>query len=132
MDLLRDGLDLKLVDDGVWRYYDDETSFKICKWQNAEYQAALRKALSPHKQGIRVAKMSEKRLIETERKVMAKTILVGWKNLTDGDKEVPYSVEKAYELLSDPRYSEIEMFVREIALTEANYRREELNEAMGK
>ena len=136
MDLLRDGLDVKLVEEGVWKYYlddsDEDTKFKICRWNNVKYQAAMRKALSPHKQGMRASKLSDKKLADIERRVIAQTILVDWKNLASGGKEVPYSEDKAYEILSNPEHALIEEFVRVTALDEDNYRKEELNEAVGK
>ena len=46
-------------------------------------------------------KVDPKLLEELNVEVQASTILLGWRGLSDGGKEVPYSVEKAKEYLRD-------------------------------
>jgi hypothetical protein len=61
--------------------------------------------------------------------VFANTILLGWKNLQIDGEDVPYSVEKAFELLQNDEYVEFRLFVLTKAQSLASFRKEALAEA---
>lgn len=70
--------------------------------------------------------LEQKELDHIGMEVYAATILVGWRGLTEGEKEIPYSVEKARELLGIRDFFNA---IREIAETQENYRRAAVEEA---
>lgn len=76
--------------------------------------------------------LSAEKQAEIALEVFASCILVGWDGLEDDNGPIPYSVEKAKELLANQDFLN---FVREFAETQENYRRdntEEAADALGK
>ena len=61
--------------------------------------------------------------------VYANTILLGWKNMQIDGEEIPYSVEKAYELLQNDELVDLRVFVLTKAQSSANFRKEALAKA---
>lgn len=61
----------------------------------------------------------------------ARYVLTGWEELEIAGEAVPYSAEKAIELLSDPAYHDLLDFVHTFSSRAANYRRWRLEEAVG-
>ncbi len=80
----------------------------------------------------RAGALTEEKEREIMMEVYSKTILVGWSGLTDNGKEVPYSPEKAKELLAVPDFLRV---VQDFAQTQENFRRasiEGATDALGK
>jgi len=78
-----------------------EVKLKVALWGNPKYFSELQRVTSQPDVQRRIAlgemKPEEDRAMLDE--VMAKTILVGWDGLEEAGKPVPYSAEKALELL---------------------------------
>ena len=66
------------------------------------------------------------------RESLAGHVLKDWKNLKMDGKVIPYSVEKAKEILVDPAYQEFYEFVMTEAQNAAMYRKEEISAAVEK
>lgn len=80
----------------------------------------------------RAGALTEVKEREIMMEVYARTILVGWTGLTDDGKDVPYSPEKAKELLAVPDFLRV---VQDFAQTQENFRRQAVDgatEALGK
>lgn len=54
--------------------------------------------------------------------VLAEHILTDWEGVERGGKELPYSVETAFEILSDPKFYEFHQFVIEKSLVMDGFR----------
>lgn len=85
-----------------------------CKWKDAEFLIAPNDTLAFRNETLRTFKMGDIReeglaertafeIVELESAIKAKTVVLDWKNIKEGDEEVKYSVGKAkeYLLLSD-------------------------------
>jgi hypothetical protein len=64
-------------------------------------------------------------------KMLAKAVLLDWKGLIDDDgKEIPYSMDVALELLTNPEYRRFREFVNIAADDEAHFQDEIDEEAI--
>ncbi len=54
--------------------------------------------------------------------ILAEHILTDWEGVERGGKELPYSVETAFEILSDPKFYEFHQFVIEKSLVMDGFR----------
>lgn len=81
---------------GVWVEMDEGVEIRVARLNNEKARDERRKLEKPYRNFQQVPdKVSE----EIMRKVVARTVLVDWRGLTDEDgKAVPYSAEKAEEL----------------------------------
>jgi hypothetical protein len=89
----------------------------VAEWfnfQDAEFLIAPSDTLAFRNETLRTFKMGDIRedgiaertayeIVDLESGIKSKTVLLDWKNIVDGEKEVPYSASKAkeYLLLSD-------------------------------
>jgi hypothetical protein len=88
-----------------------------------EHDVAFSEALAPWADVIRSGKMTDE-LRETISKEVASRILVrDWRGLVDEDgAEIPYSAEKALELLVDPGMQHFWKWVKMLSMSHARYR----------
>jgi len=63
---------------------------------------------------------------DIQNKALAKHILLGWRNLQINKEDIPYSEEKAYEILCNPEYIEFRKLVISLAEEEEVFRKEAL------
>jgi hypothetical protein len=84
---------------GVWIEVDDGVEWLIARLNNERAREMRRKLEKPYRSFQSIPdKVSE----EILRKVIASTVLLDWKGMTDDNgKAIPYSAEKAEELLKD-------------------------------
>lgn len=54
--------------------------------------------------------------------VLAEAVLLDWKGITAGGKEVKYSPKVGMKYLADPRFRDLVQFVQNYAVNRANYR----------
>lgn len=91
--------DEKLENEGKVFPLSKDSSLLVARSGNTKYVAMLRKQMQEAQldlaSGDEADQLAEAILID----VMAKTLLLGWKGLTEGGVEVAYSVEKAKEYL---------------------------------
>jgi len=131
MELLTIATSPSLETDGVWHPVQDGFEIKIARIGNPNYNLAMQ-ALSLTSSGSSFGKdkttISDDELVS----ILASTVVVDWKGLTEQGKEVKYSVKKAKEILLDPRYQDLRRWVIRMASDATNYREEAINEAMGK
>lgn len=111
--------------------FREDCRLKIARATNATFRGEYSLLMKPH---ILVARASggidQKTQDEINRRAMAKGILLGWENLEDKDgKAIPYSEEKAYELLRD--YSDLYQFVNTVANEADFFRNETIKSSVG-
>ena len=131
MDLFSIATDPKKELEGAEVKVDDETTLIIARFNNKEYAKAQEKFMRPYMNSKKKGKMSTKQADEILSRCMAKTILLGWTSLKIDGKEIPYSEENAYNILSDPRFANFRGLVLGHAREEEHYRLERLEEELG-
>ncbi|MBB76531.1 MAG: hypothetical protein CMJ75_18660 [Planctomycetaceae bacterium] len=102
--------DLNKERDGIWfRYHGSDFECRIARIGNPNFEGAKRRALRDEK----VRRAVEGGLTVKESKhalapLVAEYILVDWRGLEDDDgNPLPYSIEKATEMLRDDRYRDV-------------------------
>lgn len=97
---------------GVWFDYIGDIKLKIARTGNPNYRAAMTELNAGDLDVLQIGDTQSKQLDLVQMKIASKALLVGWQNLTGDDNvEIPYSEEKAFELLSDPELGHLYDFV---------------------
>jgi len=117
-------------EEGVWIEYPEEGfALKIARMGNAKYTQEIvsmrrgKQIASPL-----VEEISPSAVEAIQMKAMAKHILLDWRGITDDNgEEIPFSPEKAYEIISDPQYRDFYTLVQTLAADAKNF----LDEAEG-
>lgn len=131
---LKEGLKLDPVKekDGVWfESAFDDVDLLVARMNNPKFKKFFSKITNPYKKQIRRDLLSDEKSEQLYILALANTILLGWRNLVEGEDEVPvqYSVAKAVEYLTElPIFREI---VVELAEDIEAYKEQELEEAEG-
>ena len=116
--------------EGAWIDCEEGLRLKIARHGNVKYDEAIRTLSVPYQRRLMNNTLSQATMEEIECKAMANHILKGWENLQDDDgKEIPYTPEKAFELLTTVR--DFFKMVRALAQNADNYRTEVIKEAVG-
>jgi len=96
--------EFKTPDDAVsGRWFDvgEGLRLKIARAGHQRFEDCVHELMRPYTKKRRQGKVKQSVINEVTQKAMARTILLGWENLLDEDgKEIPYSEQKAYEILS--------------------------------
>jgi hypothetical protein len=81
--------------------------------ENPKFRGALARICQPLAKQIRDGKLEAAKWDEANAKALAEAVLIGWANLTEDDETtpIPYSPQKAFELLSDPGLFALRQFV---------------------
>jgi len=94
-------LDSEKEGNGVWVPFDLDVELLIAGSGSPEFRSACSELLKPHRQKIRTVGIEFEERIEIIKPAIAAHLLKGWKNLTSKGKPVPYSKEKALELINE-------------------------------
>lgn len=120
--------DINAVVDGIWvtRVIDD-LDVKVASTDSRKYTDSLRVALKPYQRNLK--NMENDQFAQIQNKCVAKYILLDWKNLVGDDGvEIPYSSEKALELLNDPEMADFRETILNLASEQELFRKEALAE----
>lgn len=120
--------DVAAVDAGVWvnKCFDD-LDVKVASIDSRKYTDALRVALKPYQRTLK--NMSNEQFAEIQNKIAAKYLLLDWRNLIgDDDQPIPYSPEKALELLNDPEMADFRELILNLSSESELFRKEALAE----
>ena len=124
--------DVAREEQGVWVEYAAGVEFRIARLNNPAYQKCLRKLLKADGRRFRRRRPTDENAEKLTNRALAQHVLVDWRNLEDEDgSPIPYSVEKALEILSDPQYHDIRDFVVEVATDSDVFAAEEREDAEG-
>lgn len=90
---------------GVWVEYADDFRIKIARWNNPRFRACLDELTTGNLGFIRRSRRGRDYATDTIKKAMARHILLDWEGLEEengsgGLVPVPYSEEKAFEILT--------------------------------
>lgn len=120
--------------EGVWHRVDSETEVLVARYGNPNFEKALQKLLAslPNApKGTRLNKTQDKEYEEGLTKIIAETILLGWRGMKYNGDVVPYTVEKAVEFLLSPKLKDFREYVLRLAMDAKYYREEEIKETAG-
>lgn len=96
------------------------------------WRARVRELLEPHRKELRAGTLPLDVLTRIEGEAAADTLIRGWEGLTDDDGDVvPYSPEKARELMTDPRYERFQDLIIGEAEHLENFRAEVGEQSLG-
>lgn len=92
-------LDKDAKQSGVWVPLGGGAEFKLASFDNPSFTEAFRKATKPYNDLGK--KIPEADQIVIMARCMSQFIVLDWKGVYDGDKELPYSSDNAFRLLSE-------------------------------
>jgi hypothetical protein len=103
-------------------------SVLVARYRNPKHRAREAELLEVHVRNGHVAD-GFRRAVD---RALADTVLLGWENL-DGDdgNPIPFSAEKAHEILTDPANDVLRQFVIDAACRSSGYRQEAEEAARG-
>lgn len=108
---------------GIWVEYSLDIKLKIASLRNKGYQAFIRKEGKEYQVQIAHGVLNDEALEPIFIRALAKHVLVDWKNIEDDDgSPIPYSQEKAEEILANPEYRDLLDFVMATAQDRERYR----------
>lgn len=100
MDILSSfATDEKLENEGKWFPLSKTASVRVARSGNTKYVSLLRQKMAEAQLDLTSGEESDQIAEGILIDVMAETVLVGWKGLTEAGTDVPYSVTKAKEYL---------------------------------
>lgn len=130
------GADPEKALNGAWVTLKDNAGetcqLLIARMDNPRYREFVINAMAS-----RVAEKGDAELTDQEQddiihRALSETILLGWKDLKIGGEEVPYSAEKAYDILSHPVLVPFRERVIQESKKFSNYRAKSLDTATEK
>jgi len=102
MDISKRRIDAKKSVDGVWFDLDTETRLLIGRVASPAYKRLLREKMLPFVDDIRNNSFSQDEQDRITAEVFSELVLLKWEGLKENGVDIPYSKERALELLSDP------------------------------
>lgn len=85
--------------EGVWQVGPDGSQFLIARAGNEKFSKLAGELLKPYRKLIQMGRADDKVIMPIIADVTARTVLLDWKGMKDGDVEVPYSTEEAKKRL---------------------------------
>ena len=107
---------------GAWMKLDADCSFLIARNNNPEYKKHISKSLresAAANQGSSEIDIAESLTDEAMLEGTARYLLIGWKGVTSGGKEIEYSVDASRELLDE--HDDIALMINTFATSRDNY-----------
>ncbi len=118
-------MDLTKSAEGIWQDYAAGIRLLVACLSNPAYAQYLTLLQRPHLRQIRAGTLDNSVAATLTKKAVARHILLGWENIEDDTgKPIPYSEQKAFEIISDPAYSDLYNFVLETAVSAELFRAE--------
>jgi len=129
MDLSKTKINVKAENEGVWVDIDDKTSLLIARYLNPKHREYVNKKMEPYRRTQRMGQLSPEVENEIEVDALSKFVLLDWRHLEDGGKEVPYTTERAAEYLGDKSLSWFLDIVMESSRDLSMYREEYIEDS---
>jgi len=121
--------DLTKENEGVWLTFSGDIEVKIANVGNEEYIKLSEKLYKPFKKALRKDTLDSKKHLAIAHKLMVETIILDWKGIDDdNDKPIPYSKEKALEIVQTKKYKKFVDWISNEALDLANFEKDEVDE----
>lgn len=99
-------VDSEKAENGIWVPLDEGIEFLIARKGSKKWNEVFTRLTETHREEIEAAAKDENSTFDFEDIVIrcfAEAVLLDWKGLIeeDDDSEVPYSIEKSYEILKE-------------------------------
>ena len=132
MDLNKLKLDSAKDAEGVWVNIGDGAEIKVARIGTKEYNKVVKAVTGPHRTAIERGYMNDEEADKLSAKIFSQAVLLDWKGIQIDGVEVPYSQEKAAEILGNPDFSEFRGLVSDEAHKMDNFRQNEIETDVGK
>lgn len=106
---------------------DEHTSITIARFNNPAFRRMQAAISEPYQKAIGRGKISDDTANKILSRCMAKHVIKGWTGLLLDGEEIPYSEEKALELLLDPTLADFKEQILLESQRIENYREERLD-----
>lgn len=126
---------LESSEQGQWvALGSDNAKVKVARIGNKQYQAFIKKATKPYAAAMRSkAGISDEVFEKIIAEAMADSILLDWRGIKDDEgNDIPYSKQKALEILTDPAYKDFAELISSLANEAETFRDVEVAEITGK
>lgn len=123
--------DTALETEGVWVALTKDIQVKVAALPNPNFVDYLTKLQKPYKGQIRKNSLDKEIEEDLYVKAVAKTVLIDWKGIKDKEnKDIPYSYENAYKLLSDKSLKRFKSDIILLSTEAETFKAEEKEEAV--
>ena len=119
-------VDSKTSDKGVWCDITPSCSCLIGRYGNTGHKEAIKRLVKHNKTFIDKGTMDNDLAERMLGDIMAEHILLDWKGMLNGDKELPYDKETAKLVLADPELYEFREWVEAQSKNIENFRLEKI------
>lgn len=120
------GTDKDLEKNGAWIDFGEGLFCLIARSGNPRYNRKFKEVSAPYKRAIRLETLADEKAEELMIQVMASTILLDWRGLTDNGVEVPYTPENAKAMLT--KYPDFKDQVKSASDSMEAFKRQEIAE----
>lgn len=127
MQLKQYAVDEKLAEEGRRVPLGPDSYITVAKFGNRKFQEMFRKLTAPY--GKRVDRIPAEEQERIYLECVAKTIVLDWGGIMDGDREIPYSHENVVDVFK--RYPDFHSEVLELSKELATFQTEDMQEDLG-
>lgn len=99
MDLSQFDVSDELSTRGCWVSIGKDAKLRVARMNNESYREFIKKKTKPYRSAMRAGTLDEDLMTEIVVQAMARHILLDWDGLTEKGVKIPYTVEKAEDIL---------------------------------
>lgn len=127
MDLTKYKTDEALEQEGVWVDIGDGAKLKIAHNDNPKHREALRRLMKPYRVQFRNGTLPDDIADNIQLQALVDGVLRDWEGIKENGKAVEFNRGNAIRVLTE--YRMIRDLVKEVAMSEAAFRAEDLEDA---
>lgn len=121
--------DIQKSEEGAKVDLGDGLIVTVARVGNSHYQETLKSLTKPYKNAIKNGTLSDSVFEKMMVQAMAEAILLDWEGMEGEDgKLIPYSKDKAKEILGDPAYKDFRELISDLANEAETFRQQEIEE----
>ena len=115
------------AEDGATIDMGDGLKVTVARIGCKAYQDTIKKLTAPHQRAIRNKTLDDSVYEDIMNKALVETILLGWEGLEDeAGNVIPYSKDKAMELMTNPEYKDFKEAISDLANEQEVFRQAEV------
>lgn len=108
--------DVVSAEDGTMVDMGDGLVVTVARIGNKKYNESIKKQTAPHQRQIRNKNLPDEVFETIMNHAIADAVLIGWDGLQDENGvNIPYSKEKAFEIMSNPAYKDFKDSIVDLA-----------------
>lgn len=124
-------LDEEKVDNGIELQWEGDIFLTLAPMHNKRMEEFIRRKTMERSRAGRARRLTDEESEQITNEAVARCVLVGWRNLQQNGEDVPYSWQKALELLTHPGLTHLYRFVMLSSSDDAQYRVELEEDVVG-